>query len=63
MEWTPITDEVKDGRLLLLGNPEHESGPHMGYWWITGNCMVASATPGWITHPTHYVDISEITFK
>lgn len=60
--WKLIDESVKDGRTVLLGNPDKKSGPHIGFWWTHGNCLVCSNVPSWTVPPTHYVDINHLSF-
>jgi len=62
-EWTPITEDQKDGRIYLLGIPDKKIGPWMGYFWNNGNCWLQCDLPAHGKMPTHYYDLTGLLFE
>lgn len=61
MDWKPLDEESKELKILLLGNLANRDGPHLGYFWKAGNCYLSHSSPSWRYHPTHYIDLTDVS--
>jgi hypothetical protein len=61
-KWKPLTDEQKDGTILLLGIPEAKIGPWLGYFSMRQNCWLCWHSSGAFFNPTHYDTLEGLLF-